>query len=739
MPSSTPRSLAFAIVALLGAAAAAAAAAEPAPATSRTQRAFRLPPAEPVPRGAAVIPQSVLDALEAAGGLVELDGVPLDDRTLVDLVLTEVRIVEPALRVEVASVRPDGGIASRAIPHPRVRAFRGVARGVAGSEVFLSIFEGSLGGFVRLPEGVRFLASPPRGAGRPMLAFDPARVPQQMLPLGDAFCGSDGLTHPDRPETEAAEGGVASESCRVVSIAIETDLEFTANIFGGNATAAAAYALALTAASSEVFELDLGVRMRVDYLRLWEGGDPWDQTGTGNQLVQFRDHWQSLMQAVPRDLAHFYSGRPLGGGVAWLPGLCGSFNYALSANLNGFFPYPITDYSNANWDLMVVAHEFGHNFGAPHTHQVNPPIDGCGNGDCSVGGIGTIMSYCHTCPGGLANVAMRFHPGSVASMQALLASISCSYSGGPDPVAASDLATGLAGTAIEIDVLANDLGGDCSLPVLASADASTSLGFPITEVAGPSGRPRLRVSPPSPLAGPDSFAYAITDEFGGLASGSVSIDWRPIRPAVPVVGAMPGVVAGYFVIPESSVLPNFSTLSAYASEIVPRIDFPSTSGNFAGSGRADLVAAAFEGWLEVPVSGMWTLFTDSDDGSRLWIGETLVVENDGLHPMVERSGQIGLAAGRHPARVEFFENFGGAGLIVRAEGPGTTKQTVPAAWWSHGGTARPGDLDQNGVVDGSDLALLLSAWGPCSGCRADLDGSGAVDGADLAILLANWG
>lgn len=53
----------------------------------------------------------------------------------------------------------------------------------------------------------------------------------------------------------------------------------------------------------------------------------------------------------------------------------------------------------------------------------------------------------------------------------------------------------------------------------------------------------------------------------------------------------------------------------------------------------------------------------------------------------------------------------------------------------------PGDLDENGIVDGADLAILLGAWGPCSdcdACPADLDGDCAVDGADLAVLLGNW-
>src|SRR5262249_20398242 len=48
-------------------------------------------------------------------------------------------------------------------------------------------------------------------------------------------------------------------------------------------------------------------------------------------------------------------------------------------------------------------------FNAPHTHSTTPPIDNCGNGDCSLASQGTIMSYCHTCPGGMTNIALDLH------------------------------------------------------------------------------------------------------------------------------------------------------------------------------------------------------------------------------------------------------------------------------------------------------------------------------------------
>jgi hypothetical protein len=54
----------------------------------------------------------------------------------------------------------------------------------------------------------------------------------------------------------------------------------------------------------------------------------------------------------------------------------------------------------------------------------------------------------------------------------------------------------------------------------------------------------------------------------------------------------------------------------------------------------------------------------------------------------------------------------------------------------------PADLNDDGVVDGADLLLLLANWGNCGdpgNCLGDLNNDGVVDGADLLLLLADWG
>ncbi|MCA9284145.1 MAG: hypothetical protein KDA22_02950 [Phycisphaerales bacterium] len=53
----------------------------------------------------------------------------------------------------------------------------------------------------------------------------------------------------------------------------------------------------------------------------------------------------------------------------------------------------------------------------------------------------------------------------------------------------------------------------------------------------------------------------------------------------------------------------------------------------------------------------------------------------------------------------------------------------------------PADLNADGAVNGADLGILLSAWGPCpvlGVCCGDLNGDATIDGADLGMLLSAW-
>ncbi|MEK7477069.1 MAG: family 20 glycosylhydrolase [Candidatus Coatesbacteria bacterium] len=91
----------------------------------------------------------------------------------------------------------------------------------------------------------------------------------------------------------------------------------------------------------------------------------------------------------------------------------------------------------------------------------------------------------------------------------------------------------------------------------------------------------------------------------------------------------------------------------------------------------------FAGYVDVPRDGLWTFTLSSDDGSQLFVGDKMVVDNDGLHQMDGVKGEIALKAGKHAVKVFFFQKEGGADLELAWEGPGLKKrQVVPAkAWW----------------------------------------------------------
>ncbi len=93
--------------------------------------------------------------------------------------------------------------------------------------------------------------------------------------------------------------------------------------------------------------------------------------------------------------------------------------------------------------------------------------------------------------------------------------------------------------------------------------------------------------------------------------------------------------------------------------------------------RFEKFGFVYSGFIRIPKDGVYSFFTESDDGSRLSIGPQLIVENDGLHGLKEAEGVIALGAGFHPIRVEYFNRTGGHGLKVSFQGPGIEKSLIP--------------------------------------------------------------
>lgn len=117
-------------------------------------------------------------------------------------------------------------------------------------------------------------------------------------------------------------------------------------------------------------------------------------------------------------------------------------------------------------------------------------------------------------------------------------------------------------------------------------------------------------------------------------------------------------------------LPIFSTLASAKAGVVDNFTLDVRL-------RDDNFALLFNGLIDIQSDGEYTFYTKSDDGSRLWIGNNHVVNNDGLHGVQEKSGKIQLVRGKHEITVAFFEKTSVAVLEVYYQGPGISKQLIP--------------------------------------------------------------
>ncbi len=114
-------------------------------------------------------------------------------------------------------------------------------------------------------------------------------------------------------------------------------------------------------------------------------------------------------------------------------------------------------------------------------------------------------------------------------------------------------------------------------------------------------------------------------------------------------------------------------LKPKASGVVPEITLkvPQRTQN-------DGYALQFTGVMLIEQTGNYTFSISSDDGSRLYVDNRLVIDHDGAHGMSEKRGSIDLAAGLHPLVVTYYNGTGDSGLSVSYSGPNIPMQSIPA-------------------------------------------------------------
>ncbi len=157
---------------------------------------------------------------------------------------------------------------------------------------------------------------------------------------------------------------------------------------------------------------------------------------------------------------------------------------------------------------------------------------------------------------------------------------------------------------------------------------------------------------------------------GKVATAKIRLGEYPYSPPVSDEGKEQGlaydVVEGQW-----NRLPDLGTVRVVETGKINKLAVP-----LSRVGKEDF-AVRITGFVKVPEDGFYTIYSGSDDGSRVWIGGKLIVDNDGLHAHVEAAGLVRLTAGLHPIDVRMFERGGEESLKVSWEGPGLKKEEIP--------------------------------------------------------------
>jgi alpha-L-fucosidase len=161
------------------------------------------------------------------------------------------------------------------------------------------------------------------------------------------------------------------------------------------------------------------------------------------------------------------------------------------------------------------------------------------------------------------------------------------------------------------------------------------------------------------------------------ASASSSALFQKVAPlpAVSTGVTSPGLRFKYYE-GDWDTLPDFGRLRVVKGGVVPTVRQDPRLNE-------ERYGFLYEGYIRIPEDGVYTFYLESDDGSRLEIGGTAIVDNDGLHGMIEREGTVALAAGYHPLRVSYFEKNGGDGIAVSIMSRALEKRPVPEEMLVH--------------------------------------------------------
>ena len=89
------------------------------------------------------------------------------------------------------------------------------------------------------------------------------------------------------------------------------------------------------------------------------------------------------------------------------------------------------------------------------------------------------------------------------------------------------------------------------------------------------------------------------------------------------------------------------------------------------------------GYIDINDDDAYNFYLSSDDGSKLFIDGTLIIDNDGLHGSVEKNKRLFLEKGKHQIELQFFQETGGFNLAFEYESSKIKRQPLPENLFFH--------------------------------------------------------
>ena len=118
-------------------------------------------------------------------------------------------------------------------------------------------------------------------------------------------------------------------------------------------------------------------------------------------------------------------------------------------------------------------------------------------------------------------------------------------------------------------------------------------------------------------------------------------------------------------------VPDFSKLTPKKTGVTETLDL-----NFAL--KKDSFGVRFEGYLYITKKDLYNLWDVSDDGSKVYLNNELVIDNDGLHPAYDPIGiAIPLNSGYYPLRIDYFQKGGGEAITIGTATLGKHNKSLP--------------------------------------------------------------